>query len=96
MKKNKGLRGKFSMRTDEEYEQLVQALTVRRAPKHRCEYCGEKYFVEQGELREETIYWDNHITTVSWTSDPFDEEIRNDYTMHWLCTHCVYDAAMEI
>lgn len=96
MTKTKGMSGNRSMRTDEEYEQLVQALTVRRAPQHECDYCGKKCFVEQGELREEAIYGDNHIITVSWTTDPFDEEIRNDYTMHWLCTHCEWNQAMEI
>lgn len=97
MKKNQAIRNsdKF-IRTDEEYLELVQRLTLSRAPKQKCEYCGEVYFVEQGELCEENISWSNHITTVSWTTDPFDSEINQDETCHWLCSHCEHDAAMEI
>lgn len=97
MKKNHAIRtpGRF-LRTDKEYLQLVRKLTLSRAPKQQCEYCGEEYFVEQDELSRENIYWSNHITTVSWTTDPFDEEINQDYTMHWLCAHCVWTQAMEI
>lgn len=33
---------------------------------------------------------------IVWQTDPFEEEIRGDYTKMWLCENCAYEYAMDI
>ena len=59
---------------------------------HICEYCENVYPIHPD---GNVIHYSDQIM-VSYRPDPFDEEIRGDFTNHWLCDDCYYDSAMEI
>lgn len=66
-----------------------------------CEYCDrllpvfdpatmeEKYHDMRKGIAEEDLQ-------VRLTDDPFAAEIHHDFTLHWLCQHCVYQSSMDI
>lgn len=69
---------------------------------HICEYCENVYPINFDYPYPSKIF-SRRISrsgtgqnTVSYRPDPFDEEIRNDFTNHWLCDDCYYASRMEI
>ena len=85
------------LRTKEELRKLVHDLTVKRMPKHRCEDCNRKCFIDGPLFDGECAGWrENSINTVSWRTNPFAEEIFDDHTHYWLCAECASEDADDI
>lgn len=85
------------VRTKEERRKLIHDLTVKRMPKHRCDDCNRKFFIDGPLFVNECIGWRaNSINTVAWRTNPFAEEIFDDYTHYWLCAECAEEDAGDI
>ena len=85
------------MRTKEELRDLIHDLTVKRYPKHRCEDCNGKFFVDLPIFAGECVGWrENSINTVAFRTNPFAEEIFDDHTKYWLCAACADEDAQDI
>lgn len=65
-----------------------------------CHHCGRVLPVFNPETMKRKNYFGEGIEEkdlcVHLTTDPFDDEIRQDYTLYWLCQECEYYSAMEI
>lgn len=57
----------------------------------KCAYC--KRVLPVATMDDDVSDWDD---TVMWQTDPFNDEIHQDYTKMWLCGKCVYEASQEI
>lgn len=68
----------------------------QRRLRRRCVQCNIVYDV----WREGDEFYSGRTgkgkITISWTSDPFQEEIRGDFTKMWLCDDCYYNNFMDI
>lgn len=71
---------------------------------HVCDYCENVYPVHQD--NDGGPFWafmsrrgtDEVVTEnmVSYRSDPFFEEIRENFTKYWICDDCYYESFLEI
>lgn len=62
-----------------------------------CEYCKNSFPIASAE--REFGYVGNTREGkrgVSFITDPFQEEIHGDMTLHWICDECAYQISMDI
>jgi len=64
---------------------------------HVCEYCENVYPIAPNNGSGIKRSYNGTVqNTISYRPDPFNEEIRGDFTDHWLCDDCYYNSRMEI
>ena len=65
-----------------EFEECIEEVKSEYTPHSmKCEYCGRDNSPE---------------TPVTYMCDPFDAEIKEDFTKHWLCDKCIYEREQDI
>lgn len=61
----------------------------------KCAYCGRSLPV----VNEKDYFYltdEEHDNTVTWRTDPFNDEVHQDYTKMWLCGKCADAQADEV
>lgn len=62
--------------------------------RRKCEYCNTVYNVYR-----EGDYYDAHtrqgVNYICWGCDPYDCEINDVHTRHWICADCAYESYMD-
>lgn len=68
-----------------------------------CEYCMETFEVYDSKRQYPRVNYRYYgycslpaRDVVYFTTDPFNEEIRGDETLHWICWQCHQDSEYEI